>query len=277
MQIVWTQSDLEEFRGGVCVPTMGALHEGHLSLIRRAREEADAHAEPLPVVVTVFVNPTQFAPGEDFARYPRTFEADCTKAEACGADVVFAPEVGEVYPDGPGRPIDPHIIIPEVARTPGLEEKSRPQFFLGVCRVVHRLFEMVQPSAAVFGEKDYQQLLTIRAMVRDMALLIAIHSEPTVREEDGLALSSRNVYLAPAQRKRALALSKALKAAAKESTVAAAESAMRSILLANQVEIDYAVVRDSHTLMPIESMALPARALVAGKVGPVRLIDNAAV
>lgn len=277
MQIVWTQSDLEGLRGGVCVPTMGALHEGHLSLIRRAREEADAHAEPLPVVVTIFVNPTQFGPGEDFARYPRTFEADCAKSERSGADVVFAPEVGEVYPSGPDSPIDPPIIIPEVARKPGLEEKSRPQFFTGVCRVVHRLFEMVQPSAAVFGEKDYQQLLTIRAMVRDMALPIAIHSEPTMREEDGLALSSRNVYLGPAQRKRALGLSKALRAAAKESTVAAAESAMRSILLANQVEIDYAVLRDSHTLMPIESMALPARALVAGKVGPVRLIDNAAV
>ncbi len=277
MQIVWTQSDLEGFRGGVCVPTMGALHGGHCSLIRRAREEADAPAQPLPVVVTIFVNPTQFAPGEDYTRYPRTFEADCARAESSGADVVFAPEVEEVYPNGPGSPIEPHIIIPEVARTPGLEEKSRPQFFLGVCRVVHRLFELVRPSAAVFGEKDYQQLLTIRAMVRDMALPIAIYSEPTVREEDGLALSSRNVYLSPAQRKRALGLSKALKAAREASSVAEAESAMRSILLANQVEIDYAVVRDSHTLMPVESLVLPARALVAGKVGPVRLIDNMAV
>lgn len=277
MQIVWTGADLEDCLGGVCVPTMGALHEGHLSLIRRAREEADAHAEPLPVVVTIFVNPTQFAPGEDFSRYPRTFEADCTRAEACGADVVFAPEVGEMYPNGPNAPIDPRIVIPEVARRPGLEEKSRPQFFIGVCRAVHRLFELVQPRAAVFGEKDYQQLLTISAMVREMALPVQIHSEPTVREEDGLALSSRNVYLGPAQRKRALGLSKALKAARAASTVAEAESAMRSVLLANQVEIDYAVVRDSHTLMPIQNMALPARALVAGKVGPVRLIDNMAV
>ncbi|MCC6907484.1 MAG: pantoate--beta-alanine ligase [Phycisphaerales bacterium] len=277
MQIVWTAADLEEFHGGVCVPTMGALHEGHLSLIRRAREEADAHAAPLPVAVTIFVNPAQFAPGEDFARYPRTFEADCSKAESCGADVVFAPEVGEVYPQGVEAPIDPRVVIPEVARRPGLEEKSRPQFFIGVCRVVHRLFEMVKPRAAVFGEKDYQQLLTIRAMARDMALTVEILSEPTVREEDGLAMSSRNVYLAPPQRKRALALSKALKAARGASSVAEAESAMRSILLANQVEIDYAVVRDAHTLMPIESLALPARALVAGRVGPVRLIDNMAV
>jgi len=190
---------------------------------------------------------------------------------------VCAPEGEEVYPNGPGSLIEPQIIIPEVARTPGLEEKSRPQFFVGVCRVVHRLFELIKPNAAVFGEKDYQQLLTIRAMVRDMALPIAIYSEPTAREEDGLAQSSRNVYLGPAQRKRALGLNKALKAARETTTVAAAESAMRSILLANQVEIDYAVVRDSHTLMPIENMALPARALVAGKVGPVRLIDNMAV
>ena len=277
MKIVWSTNDLDDARGGVCVPTMGALHDGHCALIRRAREEADAHADPLPVVVTIFVNPTQFAPGEDFARYPRTFEADCAKAEAGGADVVFAPEVAEVYPDGLDRPIDPHIIIPEVARTPGLEEKSRPQFFPGVCRVVHRLFALVEPSAAVFGEKDYQQLLTIRAMVRDMALPIAIHSEPTAREEDGLALSSRNVYLGPAQRQRALGLSKALKAAAKESTVAAAQSAMRSILLANQIEIDYAVVRDAHTLMPIKNLTFGSRALVAGKVGPVRLIDNMTV
>jgi pantoate--beta-alanine ligase len=142
---------------------------------------------------------------------------------------------------------------------------------------VHRLFELVRPTAAVFGEKDYQQLLAIHAMVREMALPVQIYSEPTAREEDGLALSSRNVYLAPPQRKRALALSRALKAARAASTVAEAESAMRSILLANQVEIDYAVVRDAHSLLPIESLALPARALVAGKVGPVRLIDNMAV
>lgn len=277
MQIVWSAVDLEPVYGGVCVPTMGALHEGHLSLIRRAREEADLHAQRLPVVVTIFVNPAQFAPGEDFSRYPRTFEADCTKCEQAGADVVFAPEVGEVYPDGPQAPIDPRIIIPAVAREPGLEERSRPQFFIGVCRVVHRLFDLVRPSAAVFGEKDYQQLLTIRAMVAEMGLPVTIHSEPTARDEDGLALSSRNVYLAPNQRKRALGLSKALKAARQASSVAEAESAMRSILLANQVEIDYAVARDAHTLMPIENLAFGARALVAGKVGPVRLIDNMAV
>ncbi len=277
MQIVWSAVDLEPAYGGVCVPTMGALHEGHLSLVRRAREEADLHAHRLPVVVTIFVNPAQFAPGEDFARYPRTFEADCEKCEQSGADVVFAPAVGEVYPEGPGAPIDPRIIIPAVAREPGLEEKSRPQFFIGVCRVVHRLFELVRPSAAVFGEKDYQQLLTIRAMASEMALPVTIHSEPTARDEDGLALSSRNVYLAPPQRKRALGLSKALRAARGAASVAEAESAMRSILLANQVEIDYAVVRDAHTLMPIENLAFGARALVAGRVGAVRLIDNMGV
>ncbi len=277
MEIVWNAVDLEPVYGGVCVPTMGALHEGHLSLIRRAREEADLHARRLPVVVTIFVNPAQFAPGEDFNRYPRTFEADCTKCEQAGADAVFAPEVSEVYPEGADAPIDPRIIIPAVAREPGLEEKSRPQFFIGVCRVVHRLFELVRPSAAVFGEKDYQQLLTIRAMVAEMGLAVTIHSEPTARDEDGLALSSRNVYLAPNQRKRALGLSKALRAARGASSVAEAESAMRSILLANQVEVDYAVVRDAHTLMPIDGFAFGARALVAGKVGPVRLIDNMAV
>lgn len=274
MEIVWSAVDLEPCRGGVCVPTMGALHEGHLALIRRARAEADSHAVRLPVIVSIFVNPTQFAPGEDFSRYPRTFESDCTKAEQSGADVVFAPDVGEVYPEGPDAPIDPRVIIPEVARSPGLEERSRPQFFIGVCRVVYRLFELIQPSAAVFGEKDYQQLLTIHAMVREMGLSVQIHSEPTARDDDGLALSSRNVYLAPPQRKRALSLSKALRAARDCSKVDEAESAMRSILLANQVEIDYAVVRDAHSLMPIERLGFGARALVAGKVGPVRLIDN---
>lgn len=260
-----------EMAGGVVVPTMGALHAGHLSLIEHAAS-LDVH----PVVVTVFVNPTQFAPGEDYTQYPRTLEQDSAKCEEAGADIVFAPAAETVYPNGTDDTDVPPL--PDVATKPGLEDHFRPSHFAGVCQVVKRLFELVQPAHAVFGQKDYQQLLVITAMTEQLGLRIEIIGRPTVRDVDGLALSSRNAYLSPVQRRRALSLNKALAAAQGASTPDEAERAMKSILLTNQVALDYAVVRDARTLMPVESLReQPTRAIIAGRVGKTRLIDNAAI
>lgn len=286
MRVVNEASGLAEFHGGVCVPTMGALHRGHASLIESARQAVGAAGQhgSLRVVVTIFVNPTQFAPGEDFTRYPRTLDTDLKVCEAAGADAVFVPSVETVYPgfdpsSGPLPQPPANTRLPAVATRPRLEDAFRPTHFAGVCQVVRRLFELVRPSKAFFGEKDYQQLLVIRAMAKDEGLPVEIEGRPTVRDADGLALSSRNAYLAPGQRQRALGLSKALAAAAKESSPREAERAMRSVLLAHQVEIDYAAVRDAETLLPIDEYApgCAARALIAGRVGSVRLIDNAPV
>ena len=259
---------------------MGALHQGHVQLLKyavRGRERC-----PQPVILSIFVNPTQFGPGEDFNRYPRTFDGDCEFAREAGVDVIFAPTVEAVYPDGADAMFAPPL--PDVASEPGLEDAHRPGHFNGVCQVVHRFFQMLKPGVAIFGEKDYQQLQVLHAMVAQQHMPIEIVGRPTVRESDGLAMSSRNVYLAPKQRTRALGLSKALCEAAdlKHESPADAQQAMRSILLAHQVAIDYAVVRDAETLMPIEDWPSKesgsgARALIAGRVGPVRLIDNAAI
>lgn len=274
MQVINRIRDLtDQCVGGICVPTMGALHAGHRTLIEYAARHGCR-----PVVVTIFVNPTQFGPTEDYTRYPRTLAADCEMCRQAGADFVLAPAVDDVYPGGPANCHQP--ALPEVATMPGLEDAGRPGHFAGVCQVVYRLFEIVKPSVAVFGEKDYQQLAVIRAMVEAENLDVEIIGQPTVRDPDGLALSSRNVYLAPAQRQRALGLSKALREAARpeHDTPDAAEQAMRTILLAHQVRIDYAVVRDSRTLLPLEAFAgRTARALIAGRVGTTRLIDNADV
>ncbi|NLT27251.1 MAG: pantoate--beta-alanine ligase, partial [Microbacteriaceae bacterium] len=185
------------------VPTMGALHEGHLSLVAIARERADV------VVVSVFVNPLQFGPGEDFDRYPRTYDDDLAKLRAAGVDYVFAPAVDDMYPDGPA--------ITRVVGGPAaevLEGEHRPGHFDGMLTVVHKLLSIVQPDVAVFGEKDAQQLFLIRAMVRDLDLPVEVVGAPIVREPDGLARSSRNRYLGEAERRAALALSGALAAAA---------------------------------------------------------------
>jgi len=258
------------------VPTMGALHMGHLALIRRAVECGR------PVVVSIFVNPTQFAPGEDFNRYPRTLDRDIPAAEGAGADVIYAPSVEEMYP--PGAPPPPPLPLPDVAVKPGLEEVHRPGHFAGVCQVVARLFDLVTPRWAIFGEKDYQQLLVIRAMVEHVAAAepdrwpsLQVISHPTIREPDGLAMSSRNEYLSPEDRQRALGLSRALATASNEPSPRAAESAMQHVLEAHELSIDYAAVRDVHALMPIKSFDRPARALIAVRVGSVRLIDNAAI
>lgn len=277
--LVHTNADLSAAIGGsenAFVPTMGALHEGHLALIRKATECGG------PVVVSIFVNPTQFAPGEDFSRYPRSLESDIPAAERTGADVIYAPEAEEVYPPNAEPAVPP---LPTIATQPGLEDAHRPGHFEGVCQVVARLFDIVQPRWAIFGEKDYQQLLVIRAMVEQENHSsnesasgrwpkLAIISHPTIRDPDGLALSSRNRYLSLEERERALGLSRALGAAAKAATPAEAEAKMHEELQVHQLHVDYAVVRDAVTLRPIDSVDRPARALIAARLDHVRLIDN---
>lgn len=254
------------------VPTMGALHDGHVSLIKRARELGHT------VIVSLFVNPTQFAPHEDLAKYPRPFENDVAKCIDAGVDGLFAPTVDEMYPpDVVGSDVN----IPELAKV--LEGASRPTHFGGVCRVVAKLFNMVKPHVACFGMKDYQQLAIINAMVQDLAFDIQIEACPTVREADGLAMSSRNVYLEGDQRHHALGLSKALKEAMQmiengESDPIIIERTMQQVMTAHHVAVDYAVLRHAHTLRELDSINTavtgPVVALVAGKVGNVRLIDN---
>ncbi len=271
MRVVHRASEASGLAGGVVVPTMGALHEGHASLVRRARQIADERGLP-GVVVTVFVNPTQFNEQADFERYPRTLEADAEVCRAAGADLVFAPDVGEVYPPGRDVPVPP---LPAVATEPGLEDAHRPGHFAGVCQVVKRLLELTKPSAAVFGEKDWQQLQVVRAMVAQEGMGVEIIGEPTVREADGLAMSSRNRFLRPEERGAALALSRALHAAGARATVEEAEEAMRRELAAAGVAqgVEYAVVRDAETLLAWRP-GRPGRALIAARVGTVRLIDN---
>lgn len=268
MEVVRTAEALRPFWGGSFVPTMGALHAGHAALIRRAAEAGG------PVVVSVFVNPTQFGPTEDFSRYPRTLDADIEVALEAGADVVFAPESDVIYPPGVAIDTPP---LPSVATEPGLEDAHRPGHFTGVCQVVSRLFDLARPNYAIFGEKDFQQLRVIEAMVaahemRWPGLLILAH--PTVREPDGLALSSRNRYLRPEQRDRALGLSRALRVAHAAQRPETAETLMRETLEAHGLTIDYADVRDARTLLPVDSLEQPARALIAARLDEVRLIDN---
>ncbi|MBS0197080.1 MAG: pantoate--beta-alanine ligase [Planctomycetes bacterium] len=253
---------------------MGALHAGHAALIRRGVELARERELSGGCVVSIFVNPSQFNDPADFARYPKTFEADAAMCEAAGASLVFAPGVDDVYPPGVEIATPP---LPAVAAGPGLEDAFRPGHFAGVCRVVKRLFEIVRPVASVFGEKDWQQLQVITAMVRNLSMPIEIIPGPTVREDDGLAMSSRNRFLTPADRVRALALRRALHAAQSASTPADAQAAMTSVLAADSIVADYAVVRDAQTLLaPDPSGARPHRALITARVGSVRLLDNAA-
>jgi len=260
-------------RGRVAfVPTMGALHEGHLSLMRTARQHADH------VLVSIFVNPTQFAPTEDLGRYPRTLEADLQGCTDQGVAGVFVPSVEEVYPPG-----EPACDIDVPSLTGILEGQKRPTHFAGVCRVVAKLFGMVQPDCAVFGRKDYQQLCVIRAMTRSLAMPIDIIASETVRESDGLAMSSRNRYLDAAQRQQAVGLHQALtqaKAAVqsdKTIPVAAVEQRMADVIQQHHFDLDYAVARHADTLQPIDTWDQPAVALVAARMGKVRLIDNAAL
>jgi pantoate--beta-alanine ligase len=253
------------------VPTMGALHEGHLSLVAEARRRA-RH-----VIVSVFVNPTQFAPHEDFDRYPRDLARDLARLEEQGlADVVFAPTVGEVYPEGFATRIE--MGGPAL----GLEADFRPHFFSGVATVVARLLLAAEPDTAIFGEKDYQQLLVIRRLVHDLALDIDIVGAPILREADGLAMSSRNAYLDPSQRQVAARLNRVLVDAAariREGTaISAAEKTGADALLAAGFNlVDYVAVRDANTLAKPDHPAAEMRVLAAATIGKTRLIDNMAI
>lgn len=252
------------------VPTMGALHEGHLALVRRADELADV------VIVSVFVNPLQFGPGEDLDRYPRTLDADLDALTGLGVDAVFAPTVAEMYPDGPAST---RVTAGEVGAL--YEGASRPGHFDGMLTVVAKLFNIVQPDVACFGQKDAQQVHLVRRMVRDLDLPLEIEVVPTVREADGLARSSRNRYLSPDERRAALVLSEALRAAAEAAqqgvgeVLAEAEGAFGAH---ESVQPEYLVVVDPETFLPVEAEASgPALVLVAARVGATRLIDNALI
>jgi pantoate--beta-alanine ligase len=246
------------------VPTMGALHEGHRALVRAARERAAS------VVVSVFVNPTQFGPGEDFDRYPRTWDDDLAALAEEGADLVFHPGVDDVYPAGAaGVTVEPGPLGSV------LEGAVRPGHFTGVLTVVAKLFGLVRPDLAVFGEKDYQQLTLIRAMARELALGVEVVGVPTVREPDGLALSSRNRYLDPARRTAAGALPRALRAGARAGAQGpdAVLAAARAELAAEpSLVLDYLELTDPGLGPP--PAAGPARLLVAARAGTTRLIDN---
>ena len=253
------------------VPTMGALHAGHISLVEASR----AHAARC--IVSIFVNPTQFAPNEDFSAYPRTFGADRAKLEAAGAAGCFAPMASVIYPAGFSTKL-----IPGGPALAGLEDRFRPDHFAGVALVVAKLLNQAQADCAFFGEKDFQQLAVIRRMAADLDIATQIFGVPTLREADGLALSSRNIYLAPEERATAPLLAKALKEAAaeiragKKPAEAAAQAATK--ITAAGFVVDYVEARHAGTLAAIDSMQEgPVRLLVAAKLGKTRLIDNLAV
>jgi pantoate--beta-alanine ligase len=250
------------------VMTMGALHEGHAMLIREARAACDA------VVVTVFLNPLQFGPNEDLARYPRTFDADLALCTREGVDLVFAPGPDVVYPDG-----DPGVRVSAGRLGEVLEGRSRPGHFDGVLTVVAKLLHLIRPGAAYFGQKDAQQLLIIRRMVRDLDFGVDVVAVPTVREPDGLAMSSRNMYLSPLDREVALTLVRSLRAgeAAASEGASAARRAARAVLVAEPlVLVDYLVLVHPESLEDVpEWYSGPALLAVAARVGRTRLIDNA--
>jgi pantoate--beta-alanine ligase len=251
------------------VPTMGALHEGHLALVRLAREQAGQ------VVVSIFVNPTQFAPNEDFSAYPRTLEDDLRKLDGL-ADLVFTPAVEEMYPEGSATT----VLVAGPAAV-GLEDRFRPTHFQGVATVVAKLLVQAMPDVAIFGEKDFQQLKVIARMARDLHLPARILGGATVREPDGLALSSRNRYLSPDERATAPRLHQALQgcAAAIRSGIAPAPAAAkaRQELSSAGFAIDYVEARHAETLKPVASPEAPLRLLAAARLGRTRLIDNIAL
>ena len=252
------------------VPTMGALHEGHLALVRLARAESER------VVVSIFVNPTQFAPNEDFSAYPRTLDEDLAKLAGL-ADLVFTPAADEMYPPGSATTVS--VAGPA---TVGLEDRFRPTHFAGVATVVAKLLVQALPDVAIFGEKDFQQLKVIARMARDLHLPVSILGGATMREPDGVALSSRNRYLSPAERAVAPRLHHALQegAAAIRAGAAPAEAAAEAAaaLAASGFAVDYVAARDAETLEPVASPAAgPVRLLAAARLGRTRLIDNIAV
>jgi len=249
------------------VPTMGALHAGHVSLLSAARKAADR------AVLSIFVNPTQFGPKEDLARYPRDLDGDLAKAAGAGTNAAFVPEAMDMYPPGAQTFVD----VREVSQ--GLCGERRPGHFTGVATVVCKLFNIVRPHLALFGEKDFQQLAVIRRMVRDLNMPVEIVGEPTVREADGLAMSSRNTYLSPTERTRALAISQGLSAARERFAAGERDAAaLVNVALAPIKErvdrIDYVEIRDADSLRPVERLDRPSVILAAVHVGATRLIDN---
>ena len=253
------------------VPTMGALHDGHVSLVRLAKRRAAR------VVVSIFVNPTQFAPSEDFSSYPRTWKADVAKLAAEDVDLIWNPDVKIMYPDGFATKI-----LTEGPATAGLEDRFRPHFFGGVTTVVGKLFTQVRPDVAVFGEKDFQQLRVVSRMAADLDLGVRVIGSKTVRERDGLAMSSRNVYLSPEERRAAPALYRAMKESAGRlrngDDVKAAMAGGAKLVADAGFKLDYFEVRHAETLAPIASAKDgPMRILVAAIIGKTRLIDNVAV
>jgi pantoate--beta-alanine ligase len=251
------------------VPTMGYLHEGHLSLLRAAREECDV------VVMSLFVNPTQFGPGEDLDRYPRDEERDAALAAEAGVDLLYAPSPEEVYPDGFATRVEVEGLTEVLCGDPA---RRGPDHFRGVTTVVAKLFNVVQPAVAYFGQKDAQQAAVIRRMVRDLDFPLEIEVRPTVRDSDGLALSSRNAYLDPAERERALALPRALRLAAERARGGSLEeglAAARAELAAAGVEPEYLEARDAESLRPVASLnGRPVLVAAAARIGAARLIDN---
>jgi pantoate--beta-alanine ligase len=247
------------------VPTMGALHQGHVALLREGRRRAPR------LVLSVFVNPTQFGPKEDLGRYPRDLPGDLAKAAGAGVDVAFVPQVADIYPAG----FQTTVEVSELSR--GLDGPFRPGHFAGVATVVAKLFNIVRPDLAIFGEKDFQQLAIVRRMVVDLAMGIEIIGVPTVREGDGLAMSSRNAYLSAAERARAVSLSRALfaardRAAAGEGDGVALLEAARAALDVDR--LDYLELCDAESLAPITRLVHPAVVAVAAFIGRTRLIDN---
>ncbi len=272
MKVIHSIAELRQALGSSprgFVPTMGNLHEGHLSLVRQAKESMNGG----PVVASIFVNRLQFAPHEDFDTYPRTLERDCALLEGAGCDFVFAPSEAELYPEPQGYKVTPPTELADI-----LEGHFRPGFFTGVCTVVHKLFNIVQPTLAAFGKKDYQQLMVIRRMVAQMALPVQIIGGETTRSELGLALSSRNGYLSEAERAEALRLSRTLKAMIArwqggERDVAAIEAAALQALRDAGWAPDYMVLRRQRDLgEPVEGA--PLVVLGAARLGTTRLIDN---
>ena len=250
------------------VPTMGALHDGHVSLVRLAKRRARK------VIVSIFVNPTQFAPTEDFGSYPRTWQADVARLAAENVDLIWNPDVKAMYPDGFAT-----RIVPEGPAIAGLEDRFRPHFFGGVATVVGKLFTQCRPDVAIFGEKDFQQLRVVSRMARDLDLGVKVVGSPTVRERDGLAMSSRNVYLSTEERQTAPVLYRAMKECARRLKAGddfeGAVSAGRELITGAGFMLDYFEARHAETLAPIDSANDgPVRILVAAKLGKTRLIDN---
>lgn len=253
------------------VPTMGALHDGHVSLVRLARRRAQK------VIVSIFVNPTQFAPTEDFGSYPRTWKSDVAKLAAEKVDLIWNPDVKAMYPDGFAT-----RILPEGPAVAGLEDRFRPHFFGGVATVVGKLFTQCRPDFAIFGEKDFQQLRVVAQMARDLDLGVRVIGSRTVRERDGLAMSSRNVYLSAEERQTATTLYRAMKESAKRlkagDKLETAMAAGREMIDRAGFVLDYFEARHAETLAPVASVKDgPVRILVAAKLGKTRLIDNIGV